>query len=465
MNRFLIITLLTLSACIKGPVFNREDLKLPAKFATSADFKTADVSVSWWDGYQDDLLNELIVLGSERNFDLAQAFLKIEEARLQTKKSIWDLYGPPITLGASYNYSQTSTARMPFIQDDKFRITDYYEAGATTNWEFDMFGASAEAIKGNRAGEIIAAAQSKDIFVSLSSEIADNYFALVTAQNKSDLNRKKINNLKALFEIARVKYETGMINKIDYLEYDNELIRAKSYQQQLIAERRGYFNALKVICGKIPAELRRRISKTRELKVYQGPLTIAEPAKWLSNRPDLIAAENQIKVQSAGVAVAIEDLLPALSFQGSFGYSAVKLSNLGTNPSEAFNVAPQITWAFLDLPRFFAEKKIASNLYEQSVINFKRAILTALKETDNALTRFGSEKKRYQFISQMLNNQYEYYKISKANYSAGRISEEKLILVENQLISSNEQQLMTHLALNQGVNFVYKAMGGGWSER
>ena len=72
-----------LPACaLVGPDYQRPEMDMPAQYGTTQDTQnsTAEISSTWWELYQDPVLNDLVAKTLQNNVDIQIAVARVEEA-------------------------------------------------------------------------------------------------------------------------------------------------------------------------------------------------------------------------------------------------------------------------------------------------------------------------------------------------------------------------------------------------
>ena len=101
-----------LSGCmLVGPDYQTPPTPMPAAFAnqTEEGLSTGGIETSWWRGFRDQQLNQLVELALANNHDLRVATARIREARALLSETTFDRY-PTVTSEASYTRQRLSEA-------------------------------------------------------------------------------------------------------------------------------------------------------------------------------------------------------------------------------------------------------------------------------------------------------------------------------------------------------------------
>jgi len=122
----------------------------------------------------------------------------------------------------------------------------------------------------------------------------------------------------------------------------------------------------------------------------------------------------------------------------------------------------------LELPIFDAGRRRATvrlqDLREkEAVIDYRRAVLTALNEVDNALAAYGADQARQAALVETVMRNRDAVDLARQRYAAG-------VAAFIDVLDAERTQQQNELSLADGSTAVstdlvvlYKALGGGWS--
>src|SRR5262249_25699402 len=116
---------------------------------------------------------------------------------------------------------------------------------------------------------------------------------------------------------------------------------------------------LSVLTGRLPDALTTELQQAEPLRDLPTLNSVGDPATLLRRRPDIRVAERSLAASTARIGLAIGDLFPKVTFNGSIGYDAATFGGIGKSGSDTYSVGPSISWAAFDLGRVSARIKIA----------------------------------------------------------------------------------------------------------
>ena len=94
--------------------------------------------------------------------------------------------------------------------------------------------------------------------------------------------------------------------------------------------------------------------------------------------------------------------------------------------------------------------------------NFDATLLTALKETEQALATYGAELDHRQALGDAQHKEHDAFDQARDQYVVGALSNLDLLTTEQALVASDAAVAASDAQLVQDQITLFKALGGGW---
>ncbi len=185
----------------------------------------------------------------------------------------------------------------------------------------------------------------RDVLVSLTSEVARNYFELRGLQNEMAVLRRNADNQNETLKITQSRLEAGSGTDLDVARARAQLnitLAAIPPAESAIAHA---IHRLGVLTGQQPLALTGELETPAPPPQLPEMVAIGNPEQLLRRRPDIRAAERNLAASTAGIGVAVADLFPRVTFNGAVGLQAMSFTGLGGPASDTRSFGPAITWA------------------------------------------------------------------------------------------------------------------------
>ena len=466
MKRQLLILPLALAflwgGCTLAPKYERPAAPVPAHWPAGPAYQEAKAPHSaqtvpdlpWRDFITDAHLREIIEIALVNNRDLRVAALNVERAKA--------LYGigrasllPSINAVGSW-YQERIPADLS-SGGSAYTVEQYSVNLGMTSWEIDFFG-RIRSLKDKALEEYFATDQAlRGTQILLVSTVAQAYLALAADREALQLVSKTLDAQEASYKLIRKRYEVGMISELDLKRAQSQVDVARgdvARYTQLVAQDE---NGLNLLVG---SPVRRdlialdlgSVTEPRDI----SPGLSSEP---LLNRPDVLAAEHQLKAANANIGAARAAFFPRITLTTSVGTASAELSGLFKAGSGVWSFAPSIVMPIFDARTWYAYD-VTKIDKQMSVAQYEKAIQTAFREVADALAVKGTVNRRIEAQQSLVDALSITYRLSEARYTKGVDSYLSVLDAQRSLYGAQQVLIMLHLARISNVITLYKAMGG-----
>ncbi|MDB6020941.1 MAG: efflux transporter outer rane subunit [Pedosphaera sp.] len=456
------LVLLFMAGCAVGPNYKTPTAEVPAAFAngTQANFSSAEIAITWWRGFKDPRLDQLVDRALAGNHDLRIATANVHEARALRRQAQFDLLPAPQGT-AGYTHSLYSQAFEPGVPRN-LRNIQLYDAGFDATWELDFFGRVRRSVQANTAEWQAAEANRRDVMVTLISEVARNYFELLGAQGELDVARHNADNQRETLKITQAVLDGGRGTELDVARARAQLNNTLANIPPLEADIARAIHRLSVLVGQQPTALAAELQQPEPLPALPPLVFIGDPAMLLRRRSDVRAAERQLAAASARIGIATADLFPRVTFNGRLGLEASSFSGLTKGGSDTWSFGPSITWAALDYGHVRARMQAAGAQSDAQLARYEQTVLGALEETENSLVDFSREQTRREFLRESESASEIAATLARQRYENGATDFLTVLDAERVLYEAQDQLARSNTRAATALVAVYKSLGGGW---
>ena len=459
MKRIIIIlfSIIVLNGCMVGPKYSRpSNTKAPASYTQELIKSDSITRLKWWEFFQDSALNQLIRISLKENKDLLTAISRVEESKAILGYNKANL-GPFLDYSVrarNTNFGATAegaTVAFP---------TNSYSGLGNISWEIDIWGKLRHANRAAYAQMMASEEDRKSVYISLVSQVAENYFQLRGLDERHQLAQQTYESRKEYERILTLRFEKGEVAELDKLQA--EQITASAEAQVYVLQREIVLteNALNVLLGRASTPITRGISNAEQKLPAEIPQGL--PSQLLERRPDIRASEQRLISQTEQVGYSVALRFPSLSLTGFLGVASQDLSSIGNSDAFLGSVTGQLTGPFFrfnqNKRRVEAEKALA----QQYAYAYEKTVINALAEVENSLAQISTYKKEYDARAHQVQATQKTLNLSKALYDNGYTSFLQVLDSERELYSAAYDKSVA--LQNQLISTVmlYKALGGGW---
>ena len=416
------------------------------------------VDDQWWKAFQDPVLDSLISVAVKQNYSVLTAIDRINMAKANLRMERGNFF-PTIGLNAGWTRQQSSGNTSDLPQSTQH----YYDASLNMSWELDLFGSIRNRVKAQKENFAASKEEYTGTMISLCAQVASAYINLRELQQELAVVQKNCASQEAVLKITEVRYNTGLVSKLDVAQAKSVFFSTKASIPQIESGINQYITTLAILLGTYPQEVRPALTAPGTLPDYMEPIGVGLPADLLLRRPDIRSAERSVNAQAALVGASKSDWLPQVFLKGSVGYAAKDLKDLTHHKSMTYEIAPALSWTLFKGTQLVNATKLAKAQLDEAINQFNQTVLTAVQETDNSMNAYRNSIKQIVALREVRNQGQETLTLSLELYKQGLTpfqnvldAQRSLLSYENQLVQARGYSLLQLIAM-------YQALGGGWS--
>lgn len=458
------LSALLLAACAIGPDYHEPPrVNTGGSWTQPDETPQADIDLSnWWTSLGDPTLDRLVTAALSDNIELRQAQARILEARALRDRAAGG-YTPSLDASSSVTRRRQSengplpVGSIPGIDRDQ----TIYDVGFDAAWEIDLFGRTQRTVESAEATVQAAQADAINARISVAAEVARSYLTLRGAQRELAARQASVKTLKRNLDLVGKRFEVGDLAQADVDTAQARLAVADAALPGIRARQRAAVLGLGVLLG-APPEQELNLLNTPAPDIVLTRFPVGERADVLRRRPDVRAAERRLAASAAAIGVATAELFPKLVIGANGGFQSLSLSSLFTSASQAFSIAPMISWRLFDGGRVRAEIRASEARQQKAALAYEQAVLTALGDAERALSNYRLGLDAVQRQHAAVEATRRSYGHAQARFEAGDIALTDLLNEERMLRDAEDAYVRTYTATAIDLIALHKALGGGW---
>jgi NodT family efflux transporter outer membrane factor (OMF) lipoprotein len=429
---------------------------LPAHFEQSAAPSGATwPAADWFRGFGSAELEALIERAQHGNPDLAAARARVEQADAQGRIAGAALL-PSVDAGGNAQYYAGHSSAGSAHETD-------WSALFSASYEVDFWGRNHALARSAQFTAVASAADRDTLALTTLAGVADAYFQVLSLRERLASAQLDARATQDVLQLVEARFAAGVASAV---ELANQRAAAASValvvpqlQQQEIAARA----ALALLLGAYPEGFEIRGDSLDSLR--EPGLGAGLPSELLLRRPDLMAAEANLRAGQADLVAARAALLPSLTLTGAAGLqnpavNAAVIALAGTGPSLA--LGGSLVQAVFDGGRRRAVRAQARARAEELLQDYRAAILASLQDVEVALALVNALNAQQGAQSQVLEQSERAFSGAQLRYREGNGDYLTLLEAQRVLYAARDANIQYRLARLQALVGLSKALGGGW---
>lgn len=410
----------------------------------------ADDLARWWERFGDPQLSALVAQALQAHPSALSAQAALRQARAQARVQAAGML-PDVSLSGSAQRSRSGG-----------QTGNSFQVGLDAGWEPDLFGRLDAGVQASEADARAAQASLEQVHVSLSAEVALQYISLRSLQQRLAIAQRNLETQQQTLQITDWRVQAGLATSLVAEQARAAAEQTAAQVPQLQASLAQARHALAVLTGQAPAALDAALAAPQAVPQPSQALALDIPADTLRQRPDVRVAQERVQAALARVSQADAARYPSLRLSGSLGLRALTLGAMGDSASLVHSLLGSVAVPLFDGGATQAQVQVQQAALEQARQAYQLAVLTALKEVEDALVALQGEAARLAHLQQAAQAAGNAALLAQQRHASGLIDFASVL--ETQRTQLATQDALATSQANLGSNHVrlFKALGGGW---
>jgi NodT family efflux transporter outer membrane factor (OMF) lipoprotein len=491
-TRVTLASLLLIGGCVVGPNYHRPSLPpaqtyspapLPASTSSVAGIgvgaaqsfdTTTAISAQWWTLFRSPALNRLIEQSFTANptIDAAVAALKEAQENVYAQRG----YFYP-TVQVSYQGERTklsgntATSAAPGPQGNGENIAplapaqpvtyNFHTAQLTVGYVPDVFGLNRRQVESLQAQADAARYQLDAAYLTLASNVVAA--ALQEASTRAQIAAVQtiIGSNGRSLQILHSQLRLGYVTRLDVAQQELALAQARALlpplQRQLAQTR----DLIRALAGSAPDH---DVPETFTLDALHLPehLPLSLPSQLIEQRPDVLAAEAQVRSASAQVGVAVANRLPQFSLNATYGGQATKLTQLFGNSGTFWSVIGNASQPLFDAGTLRHRQNAAEQALAQAAAQYRSTVITAFQNVADSLHALYTDADALQSAVEVEQAAKVTLDVSRRQFQAGYANGLAVLTAQQAYQQAVIARVQAQAARLGDTAALFQALGGGW---
>jgi NodT family efflux transporter outer membrane factor (OMF) lipoprotein len=406
----------------------------------------------WWESFGDPTLDGLMTELFDRNLSIQAALARLDQFAAVLRFEDSSLM-PQIDAGTegSRNVSKSSQGTVAL---------NSWSAGATISYEVDLWGKLKAGRQASYADFLASEQNARALVLSISAQLANQYFRIVELRQQQDLLRKTIDFYEENLAFVERRYLRGTVTSLDLYQAETSLADVRAQLSGTDEELALTEHVLSLLLGRYPRT--EWLSGETELPEPPAPLAAGLPGDLIALRPDIRAAHHQMEAADRRTAQAIANRLPGIRLTASLaGYGTSEPSSPTTMIGNALIGVAQ--------PLFYggaleAEEERARAVWREAATNYTQAVLQAFREVEDALVQKRHQEEKLHHLEDLEEASRESLRLATDQYLMGTSDYLQVIVSQAAHLSASRRLISAHGALIRSHTQLAVALGGSWTD-
>ena len=458
----LLVSSAVLVGCQMQPPLPTQQVAMTPSFAGQIAGQAAAASqldAAWWQQFGDAQLTTLVELAAQNNQDVTLALLRLRQA--QAGLSVNQSRLLP-SVAATGSLSQSESDLPPAVKQGQ-PDTIARRLSLNLNWDLDLFGA-------NRAARDAATLEAEAAELGISgmqllvvSDVVRQYVLWQATAERLRLLSSLRDVQAQTFRLTEQRYREGLTSQFELTLAQAELSNLNAQLPALSNLLQVTQNRLAILTGQNPSATSVTLT-ARPVSQWPQQLEIqaGQPIALLQRRPDLQAAERQLRAANATLAAAQAERFPRFMLNAVWGQQKLTLNGLGLAASPYSSAALAFSQPLLNRKAIHANIDAKTAAEQIALTQYETTILNALEQVENSLAAQQFEQQRFMQLDQTTQSRQQSRRHAESLYREGLTGLLPLLDVQRSVVASELSLLDSRSQRWLNAVNLYQALGGGW---
>ena len=410
--------------------------------------KYSYINLEWWNGFNDEYLNEYIIKAVENNKDLKMATMAVEE------------FYQNVVSQRSAQLPQINVGFLPGVSDLGAGSAEAFAVPIFASYELDLFGKNhnkTTSVKKLWEGSIL---DEKAAYIAVASAVGSTYINIVKLDAMVDLQEDIVKLRKEIFEMMDISNKEGLISTSDLTKANQAYIQGVTDLTDLKKARTKALHQLAVLTGDSPNNIENFKRADYKSLAYSGVIPETVASDVIMQRPDYLKAEKMLEKAGIDVKVARKECLPAINLGGLLMFNSRDIGSLFTTSNALWGLGGGLLHPIFAGGRIKANLKSKKIAYERSLKNYEKVNLTSMQEVNDSLVSVNMDREKLLRQKEIQALEQKDFELSKLKYQEGVIAKLDLNQKEENMLSVNKMVYASEFDCMVDYISYFKAVAG-----
>jgi NodT family efflux transporter outer membrane factor (OMF) lipoprotein len=421
-----------------------------------------DISAEWWTLFRSQALNALVQQSIGNNPSLQTAMANLRAAR-QAVYAQEGKFFPLVTANFNPTNQLTSGVQTPVLNSGANPFS-LYTAQLGVSYTFDVWGLNRRTAEALKAQEDNQRFQVEAAYLTVTSNVVVAAITEASLRGQIEATNELIEANGKMLDIMRRQLNSGYANRNDVALQEASLAQARATLPPLrkaLAQQRDLLAAL---AGIFPNQGPLESFRLIDLHLPTD-LPVSLPSELIQQRPDIRAAEEQLRAASAEIGVSIASLLPNFTISGNIGFVNTAVAGLLAPQNLFWLAAANATQTVLDGGSGFHQMQEAKDTYNATAWAYRGTVIGAVQNVSDALRALQNDADALKAARDFERAAKISYDLARQQMQSGNANVLLLLTAQTTYLQAVIQVVQARAARLADTAALFAALGGGWWNR
>ncbi|HEX7382413.1 MAG TPA: efflux transporter outer membrane subunit [Nevskiaceae bacterium] len=418
----------------------------------------AAVPERWWTALGSRPIDALVRQALAHNPDLAAAQATLEQSQFEVRAAQGALYPQAaLGLGAERTRNSGASAGGSFPP----QLYNLYTGQVAVSYAPDVFGLNRSLIRSAEASRDVAADELAAARLSIAGNVVATAITLAGLDDEIAATAKNVDSQRQVLKLTRTQYRLGAIAQFQVFTQESLLATTRAQLTQLEQQRDQALHLLATLVGTFPANAGALPVPTLASLRLPAQLPVSLPSTLVRDRPDIRAAEAQLRGANAQVAVAVARMYPDLQLTANFGAQANFIHLMFDPAGRAWAIAASLAAPLFEGGTLRARTQAAEAAYRAVFAQYQSTVLSAFRNVADVLRALAHDSAFLEEQARALRAAQQALQLVTMEFQTGQVGFLDVLTSETQFQAARVAFARAEAQRFADTAALYVALGGG----
>jgi NodT family efflux transporter outer membrane factor (OMF) lipoprotein len=421
-----------------------------------------DIPREWWTLFKSPALNALIEYSIQNNPNLQSALATLRSA----KEIIYAQEGkffPLVQANFNPTRQRTSAALSP-VPASGAGIFSLDTAQLTVAYTFDVWGLNRRTVESLEALADSQRFQVEAAYLSLTANLVVAAITEASLRGQIDATAQIIAINTKMRDTLQRQLDAGYANRSDLAAQEAALAQAKATLPPLRKALEQQHDLIAALVGIYPSEGPRETFRLADLHLPVD-LPVSLPSQLIEQRPDVRAAEEQLRSASAQIGVATANMLPTFTISADAGFMNTAIAHLLAPQNIFWDLAGNATQTVFDAGTLYHQLQGAKDTYQAAAWTYRGTVIDAVQNVADSLRALQNDADALRAARDFERAAKTSFDLANQQIQSGNVNVLFLLNAQQSYLQSIIQVVQAQAARLSDTAALFAALGGGWWNR
>jgi NodT family efflux transporter outer membrane factor (OMF) lipoprotein len=441
-----------------------------------------DIPFEWWKAFQCPALDKLVDESLRRNDNITVAWAALRQAQ-ELVKAQQGYYYPTVTADYNVNAQQVAgnvaNSTAPGYQGNGRLIaptqqsTPPYNSALTwtthtaslvAGYSPDIFGLNRRTVESLDAQADMQRFELDAAYITLSSSVVGAAIQEASTRSQLAATKKIINANVKILEALKNQRKSGYASDVDVAAQEAALAQVEATLPPLEKQLEQTRDLIRALVDNLPNQ---DVDETFEFSTLHLPqdLPLSLPSTIVRQRPDVRAAEENMRSANAQIGVAIANRLPQFTLTAGGSGTATAIQNMFSRGGPGWSLVGDVSGPVFDGFTLLHRQKAAQQAMIQAAAQYRSTVIAAFQNVADTLHALVSDADELKAADKAERAAKHSLDLATTQYDTGYASYLALLSAEQTYDQAVINTVQAQANRYADTAALFEALGGGWWNR